>query len=121
MKAVILSGGFGTRLRPLTLSKPKPLIEFGDRSIIEHQIEALVKVGVKEIILAISHQQDIMIDYMAQVEKQNEVKITFSLEEEPLGTGGPLKLAEKIIKEDNDIFCVDLNHFFWKKNLFIDK
>ena len=39
-----MSGGFGTRLRPLTLSKPKPLVEFGDKPIIEHQIEALTKV-----------------------------------------------------------------------------
>lgn len=89
MKALILSGGFGTRLRPLTLSKPKPLIEFGDKSIIEHQIEALIKVGVTDIILAISHQPDAMIDYIKSVESKNKVNIRFSVEEEPLGTAGP--------------------------------
>lgn len=45
MKALILVGGFGTRLRPLTLSRPKPLVEFGNKPIVLHQIEALAKVS----------------------------------------------------------------------------
>ena len=44
MKALILVGGFGTRLRPLTLSKPKPLVEFGNKPMLLHQVEALAKV-----------------------------------------------------------------------------
>ena len=44
MKALILVGGFGTRLRPLTLSRPKPLVEFGNKPIVLHQIESLAKV-----------------------------------------------------------------------------
>lgn len=55
MKALILIGGFGTRLRPLTLSVPKPLVDFANKPILCHQIEALAKVGVKEIILAINY------------------------------------------------------------------
>ena len=46
MKALILVGGFGTRLRPLTLERPKPLVEFGNKAILLHQIEALVEVSV---------------------------------------------------------------------------
>ncbi len=45
MKALILVGGFGTRLRPLTLSRPKPLVEFGNKPIVLHQIEALAEVS----------------------------------------------------------------------------
>jgi mannose-1-phosphate guanylyltransferase len=56
MKALILIGGFGTRLRPLTLSVPKPLVDFANKPVLCHQIEALAKVGVKEIILAINYQ-----------------------------------------------------------------
>jgi len=56
MKALILIGGFGTRLRPLTLSVPKSLVEFANKPILAHQIEALAKVGVTEIILAINYQ-----------------------------------------------------------------
>ena len=48
MKALILVGGFGTRLRPLTLSRPKPLVEFGNKPILLHQIEALAEVSEKE-------------------------------------------------------------------------
>ena len=48
MKALILVGGFGTRLRPLTLSRPKPLVEFGNKPIVLHQIEALAKVSLSQ-------------------------------------------------------------------------
>ena len=53
MKAVILVGGFGTRLRPLTLDCPKPLVEFCNKPMMLHQIEALVDVGVTHVILAV--------------------------------------------------------------------
>ena len=53
MKAVILVGGFGTRLRPLTLDCPKPLVEFCNKPMMLHQIEALVAVGVNHVILAV--------------------------------------------------------------------
>lgn len=49
MRALVLVGGYGTRLRPLTLSRPKPLVEFANKPILLHQIEALVKVGVTEV------------------------------------------------------------------------
>lgn len=49
MRALILVGGYGTRLRPLTLSQPKPLVEFANKPILMHQIEALVDAGVKEV------------------------------------------------------------------------
>ena len=58
MKALILVGGYGTRLRPLTLSKPKPLVEFANKPILLHQIEALVEVGVNHVVLAVSYQAD---------------------------------------------------------------
>ena len=49
MKALILVGGYGTRLRPLTLSRPKPLVEFANKSMLLHQIEALVIAGVSQV------------------------------------------------------------------------
>lgn len=48
-RALILVGGYGTRLRPLTLSRPKPLVEFANKPILMHQIEALVEVGVRQV------------------------------------------------------------------------
>ena len=55
MKALILIGGYGTRLRPLTFTVPKPLVDFGDKPILCHQIKALAEVGVTEVILAVNH------------------------------------------------------------------
>lgn len=49
MRALILVGGYGTRLRPLTLSRPKPLVEFANKPILMHQMEALVDAGVSEV------------------------------------------------------------------------
>jgi len=69
MKALILVGGFGTRLRPLTLSVPKPIVEFANKPSIIHQIEALVKIGVNEVILAVNYQPDLMSACMSQWEK----------------------------------------------------
>lgn len=70
MKALILVGGFGTRLRPLTFSVPKPLIDFANKPMLIHQIEALIKVGVKEIILAINYQPDVMKEEIDKFEKK---------------------------------------------------
>jgi len=58
LKALILVGGYGTRMRPLTITKPKPLVEFMNKPILIHQIEALVKVGVTEIVLAMSYMPE---------------------------------------------------------------
>ena len=102
MKALILVGGFGTRLRPLTFSCPKPLVEFGNKPVLVHQIEALAKVGVTEIVLAVAYQPEVMQENLAAYEKEYGVKITCSQETTPLGTAGPLKLAEQILKTDNE-------------------
>lgn len=69
MKALILVGGFGTRLRPLTLSFPKPIVEFANKAMLLHQIEALVNVGVKEVVLAINEQPEKVQSYISQYEQ----------------------------------------------------
>ena len=70
LKALILVGGYGTRLRPLTLSKPKPMVEFVNKAIVMHQIEALVAAGVKEIVLAVSYQSEVLAAFLQQQAKQ---------------------------------------------------
>lgn len=106
MKALILVGGFGTRLRPLTLTLPKPLVEFGNQPMIYHQVEALAAAGVTDIVLAVNYRPEIMTAALKKYEEQFNVKITFSVESEPLGTAGPLKLAEKILGKDDSPFFV---------------
>jgi mannose-1-phosphate guanylyltransferase len=99
LKALLLVGGFGTRLRPFTLSKAKPLIEFVNKPIICHQIEALKTVGVTEIVLAINYQPEKMYDFIKEAENKYQIKITCSKEEEPLGTAGPIGLAKTILAQ----------------------
>ncbi|KAF2104301.1 putative mannose-1-phosphate guanyltransferase [Rhizodiscina lignyota] len=106
MKALILVGGFGTRLRPLTLTLPKPLVEFGNRPMILHQVESLAAAGVTDIVLAVNYRPEIMTQALKKYEKEYNVRIEFSVESEPLGTAGPLKLAEKILGKDDSPFFV---------------
>lgn len=106
MKAIILVGGYGTRLRPLTLTVPKPMVEFGNQPMITHQIEALAEAGVTDIVLAVSYKAEVMENLLEEYKARFGINITCSKEEEPLGTAGPLKLAESILKKDDSPFFV---------------
>lgn len=78
MKALILAGGFGTRLRPLTLTQPKPLVEFANKPMILHQIEALSTVGVDTVILAVNKKMgELLEEDMKQQEARIGVKVNF--------------------------------------------
>ena len=69
-KGLILVGGLGTQLRPLTLSKPKALIEFGNKPLLLHFIEALVRAGVNEVVLAINYRAEIMRGFLDEYQVQ---------------------------------------------------
>ena len=90
-KALILAGGLGTRLRPLTNETPKPLLPIKGKPIVQHLIENLIKHGVEEVILSIGYRADKIKAYFDQLDL--DIKITFSLETEPLGTGGAVLKA----------------------------
>ncbi|KAG8436203.1 hypothetical protein GDO86_007348 [Hymenochirus boettgeri] len=106
MKALILVGGYGTRLRPLTLSVPKPLVDFCNKPILLHQVEALVKAGVTHVILAVSYMSDMLEKEMKAQEKRLGIRISMSHETEPLGTAGPLALARELLTENSEPFFV---------------
>ena len=109
MKCIILVGGFGTRLRPLTFTLPKPLIQFCNKSIVEHQIEAAVNAGVKHVILAVGWKADDMQEALTEFRQRYGIEITCSVEDSPLGTAGPIRLAETILRNnavDNEPFFV---------------
>ncbi|CAH8504838.1 unnamed protein product [Heterobilharzia americana] len=109
MKALILVGGYGTRLRPLTLTYPKPIVEFCNKPLLLHQIEALAKVGVTEVILAVSKcadRSDILEKELSKYEKKIGTKITFSYETEAMGTAGPIAVAKDILLDDEGPFFV---------------
>jgi len=104
MKALILVGGYGTRLRPLTLSRPKPLVEFANKPMLLHQIEALVDAGVTQVVLAVSYHAEQLQQEMALEEARLGIKITFAQEKEPLGTAGPLALSRDVLSSNDEPF-----------------
>ncbi|KII62015.1 Mannose-1-phosphate guanyltransferase beta-A [Thelohanellus kitauei] len=106
-KALILAGGYGTRLRPLTLTRPKPLVEFCNKPILFHQIDALVQAGVTEIVLAVSYMCDMLKKEVDVYSRKRGVDVVFSKEDEPLGTGGPLALAKEYLKGDKPFFVLN--------------
>lgn len=95
IEAVILAGGKGTRLRPYTTTLPKPLMPVGEQPILGIVLKQLSAFGVKKITLAVNHMADLMMAYFGDGKNFN-ISIDYSLEDQPLGTVGPLKLIKDL-------------------------
>ncbi len=89
MKTVLLAGGRGVRLRPLTYTIPKPLLPVGERPILEEIIDRLKKLGFSDIVIAVGYRAELIETYFGDG-SQFDVEIRYSRESEPLGTAGPL-------------------------------
>ncbi len=98
MKAVILAGGLGTRLRPFTQVVPKPLLPIGERSVLEIQLERLKKSGFNDIYFATNYKADYIARFFGNGAELG-VNITYSKEDTPLGTAGPLSLLRDHLTE----------------------
>ena len=101
-KALILIGGKGTRLRPLTYKTPKCMIDVHGKTLTEHLFDLLKKYGIRDVILSVGYLKENVKEYYGDGSKFG-VNITYVEEDEPLGTAGPLRLAKKYI---NDSFIV---------------
>lgn len=99
MKAVIIAGGLGTRLRPLTYNTPKPIVPVANRPFALLQIELLRQHGIKDIILNL-HYLSQEIKSVLGDGSQYGVKLHYSIEEQPLGTAGAVKKAEEFFDKD---------------------
>ncbi len=106
MKAVILAGGYGKRLRPLTETIPKPLLPVGDKGIIEWQIKWLKYYGINRIVICAGYLKERLIEKLGYGLKYG-VKIEYSLEEKPLGTGGALRNAKHILEREKVFLLVN--------------
>lgn len=117
MKAVILAGGLGSRLRPFTEIIPKPLLPIGEKSILEIQLHRLKKYGFDEIILATNYKSEYIENFFGDGSRYG-VKLSISREEKPLGTVGPLsllkdKLIEPFLVMNGDILTImDFRKFY---------
>ena len=92
MQAVVLVGGEGTRLRPLTINHPKPAIELVDRPFIRYMVEWLGRHGIDEVIMACGFKAELLRDALGD-EVPGGPKVRYIEEDEPLGTAGPIRLA----------------------------
>jgi NDP-sugar pyrophosphorylase family protein len=117
MKAVILAGGLGTRLRPFTQVVPKPLLPIGERSVLEIQIERLKRHGFDQIIFATNYKANYVARFFGDG-SDHGVRITYSKESQPLGTAGPLsllrtELTEPFLVTNGDILTLmDFRKFY---------
>ena len=106
MKAIILAGGLGTRLRPLTFAIPKPLIPVGERPILEVLVENLKAYGVTDIYLAVGYRAELIQVYFQDGQRFG-VNIHYSQEEKRLGTAGPLRLIRERFKLSEPVLVMN--------------
>ncbi len=102
MKAVIMAGGEGTRLRPLTCNRPKPMVPVGNKPVMEHIVELLRKHHLNEVAVTLQYMPDLIREYFGDGSEYG-MKIRYYVEQSPLGTAGSVKNAEEFL---DDTFIV---------------
>ena len=107
MQAVILVGGQGTRLRPLTLTVPKPMLPLMNRPFLEFQINLCLRHGVKDIVLSTAYKPDVFESYFGDGSRLG-VRLTYVTEDEPLDTCGAVKNVERYIDDTFLVFNGDV-------------
>jgi len=99
IQAVVLAGGLGTRLRPLTEKIPKPLVEVSGRPFLFWQLKDLRAQGIERVLLLVSYLGKMIADEFGEG-RDIGLELTYSVEKEPLGTGGALALAREKLEKD---------------------
>lgn len=107
MQALILAGGKGTRLRPLTMHTPKPIVPIANQPFLLYQLELLKRADVRNVILSLSYQPQKIEDKMGDGTDYN-VRISYAVEASPLGTAGAYKNADGLITETTVVFNGDV-------------
>ena len=122
--AMILAAGFGTRMRPLTLKTPKPLIKIGKKNLLERSINLLESYGVKQIIINVHYLADQIEKFISSL--NSSAKITISSEKELiLDTGGAVKKGTKIF-EEKPFFVINpdtlwLNNYLEEMKVYLEE
>jgi NDP-sugar pyrophosphorylase family protein len=104
MKSMILAAGFGTRLRPITNTIPKPLVPVRNKPLIAHAVEHYLCAGVDEIVVNLHHLPDLIERYLTS---HFDCTFHFSREEKILGTGGALRRVRHLLEPQGDFFLVN--------------
>ena len=104
--AILLGGGFGTRLMPLTKNTPKPMLTVAGVPVTEHQIAMAKAAGITEIVLATSYLSEVFIPYFGDGSKWG-IKIKYAVEKEPLGTGGAIRNAAQLLDTNESVVILN--------------
>ena len=107
MKAIVMAGGQGSRLRPLTLSRPKPLLPLVNKPIVAHIIDWLRRFEVDDVVLTLQHQADLFQGYLGEG-LDSDITLHYAVEESPLGTAGGVRntLAKGLVEEGETVLIV---------------
>lgn len=109
MEAIILAGGFGTRLSMVVSDVPKPMAPINGRPFLEYLLDDLNEKGINRVILAVGYKKEIIKSHFKK--KYKNIDIIYSDEDIPLGTGGAIKKA-LILAKDENIFIINGDTFF---------
>ena len=107
MKAMILAAGEGTRLRPLTLERPKPMLPIGGKPLLEHIIDLLKRHGIRAMAINLHYKPEVVMDYFGHGQRFG-VEITYSVEDPILGTAGAVKKLQEYFKDTFLVIYGDL-------------
>ena len=107
MKALIIAGGFATRLRPLSCSRPKILFPIVNKPLLQWTFERLAKNDIREVIMAVNRQIGIQIKQYGVPKGDEHIKYSYDPFKKPLGTGGPIKKAEKLVGSDSTFLALN--------------
>jgi D-glycero-alpha-D-manno-heptose 1-phosphate guanylyltransferase len=91
MEAIILAGGFGTRLQQVLDDKPKSMAPVNGRPFLEYLLDYLNTEGVRHVVLSVGYKRDIIMNYFGT--SYRDIKIDYAIEEVPMGTGGGIRMA----------------------------
>jgi len=109
MKAILLAGGLGTRLRPLTENLPKPMASVGNRPWLEHLLLHYRNQGIREFVIAVKHYRLMIESHLGDGSKYG-VRIDYAVEKELLGTAGAIKNAEALLGDRFVVVNADIIH-----------
>ena len=110
MDAIILAGGFGTRLRYVVPDLPKPMAPINERPFLEIQMEYWVGQGITRFILAVGYMKEVIQDHFH--DRFQDIEVVYAEEHEPLGTGGAILNAAELIDRDRDFIVMNGDTFF---------
>ena len=98
MKAVVMAGGEGSRLRPLTIGRPKPMVPMVSKPVMGHILDLLKRQGITEVVVTLHFMPDVIQSYFGDGSGLG-IKIHYAVEESPLGTAGSVKNAQEYLDE----------------------